>query len=248
MAVSDIFREVEEDVRRERLEKFWKRYGYYVIALVVLVLAGVAGWQYWERQKAQERLALSEAFVAAQRISDPTLAANAFSQIAKQATGGYGLLARMAQANALYATGQLKSALDIYRQLGTDDKGEIGNAARLRAAWIIAATAPRKELEDLLMPLNSEGSAWQPMAREVLAFSDFRAAKIKPSSEAFRALSEDARAPEGLRNRSRAMALFLENGGGADVGTVPATPAAAATPLPGSQALPLSQPQAAPAP
>jgi len=246
--LSDIFREVEEDVRRERLEKFWKRYGYYVIALVVLLLAGVAGWQFWERQKAQERLALSEAFVAAQRISDPTLAANAFSQIAKQATGGYDLLARMAQANALYATGQLKSALDMYRQIGTDDAGEIGNAARLRAAWIIAATAPRKELESLLTPLNTETSAWQPMAREILAFSDYRASRIKASSDAFRALSEDARAPEGLRNRARAMALFLENGGGADVGTVPAALAPAATALPGSQALPQPPVQAAPAP
>jgi len=246
--LSDIFREVEEDVRRERLEKFWKRYGYYVIALVVLVLAGVAGWQFWERQKAQERLALSEAFVAAQRITDPTLAANAYAQIAKQATGGYGLLARMAQANALYATGQLKSSLDMYRQIGTDDAGEIGNAARLRAAWIIAATAPRKELETLLSPLNTDTSAWQPMAREILAFSDYRASRTKASSDAFRALSEDTRAPEGLRNRARAMALFLENGGGADVGTVPASPAPAPVQLPGAPALPLPPVQAAPAP
>jgi len=239
--LSDIFREVEEDVRRERLERFWRRYGVWVAGGVALILAGVGGWVYWQHHQAQERLRLSEAFAAAQRITDPKQAAGAFAEIAKEASGGYALLARMSQANALYATGQLKAAVDMYREIGNADKGEIGNAARLRAAWIIAATASRKELEDLLAPLNRDGSAWQPMAREVLAFSDYRGAKIKSSADSFRAISEDARAPESLRNRARAMALFLENGAGADVGTVPETPAAAPPPLPGA-AQPLTQP------
>ena len=243
--MSDIFREVEEDVRRERLEKFWKRHGLWVIALVVLVLAGVAGWQFWERQQAQKRLEYSEAFVAAQRISDPGQAVTAFAEIARQASGGYAQLARMAQANALYATGQLKTSLDLYRQIGNEDKGEIGNAARLRAAWIIADTASRKELEDLLAPLNAEGSAWQPMAQELLAFSDYRGAKVKAASDAFRSLSENPLAPEGLRNRARAMNIFLENGAGSAIGTVPETAAPAAATLPGAIALP---PTAAPQP
>ncbi len=236
--MSDIFREVEEDVRRERLEKFWKRHGLWVIALVVLILAGVAAWQFWERQQAQKRLEYSEAFVAAQRISDPGQAVTAFAEIARQAKGGYAQLARMAQANALYATGQLKSSVDLYRQIGNEDKGEIGNAARLRAAWIIAATASRKELEDLLAPLNVDGSAWKPMAQELLAFSDYRAAKVKAASDSFRALSENMQAPEGLRARARAMALFLESGAGSDVGTVPETLVPAPASLPGAVAVP----------
>src|SRR5690606_6702482 len=130
--------------------------------------------------------------------TDPRQSAPAFAEIAKTASGGYKLLARMSEANALYATGQLKSAVDIYREIGNTDRSEIGNAARLRAAWIISATASRAELDELLAPLNRDDSAWQPMAREVLAFSDFRGSKIAASAEAFRALSEDTRAPESL--------------------------------------------------
>ena len=40
--MSDIFREVEEDVRREKLEKFWKAYGDYVIALAAVIVVGTA--------------------------------------------------------------------------------------------------------------------------------------------------------------------------------------------------------------
>ena len=43
--MSDIFREVEEDVRRERLEKLWKAYGNYAIAGLVLLFAGIGAWR-----------------------------------------------------------------------------------------------------------------------------------------------------------------------------------------------------------
>ena len=95
--MSDIFREVEEDVRRRRLEQFWKYYGNYVIALVVLVLLGVGGWQLWLRHEAQERDKDSIAFVAAQRITTPREAEACFADLAKTATGGYGLLAKLSK-------------------------------------------------------------------------------------------------------------------------------------------------------
>lgn len=227
--MSDIFREVEEDVRRERLEKFWKRYGAWLIAAGILLLAGVGGWQLYKHQQKAARMRDSEAFAAAQRISDPKNAATAFGDLAKSGTGGYGPVAKMAQAGALFASGQLKSAMDIYKEVGKRDD-QIGRAALLRAAWIIASTAPRKELEDLLAPLNKDGDAWQPLAREVLAFSDFRAAKIRQAADGYRALVENERSPQALRARARAMMDFLDNGAGGDVGTVPASPPPAALP------------------
>jgi hypothetical protein len=234
--VSDIFREVEEDVRRERLEKIWKSYGSYFIALAVLVLAGVAGWQLWQRHEQAERIKASDAYVAAQRISDPASAAKAFADLARTAKGGYGLLAKMSQANAMSASGQMRQAVDLYKEIGQADAGDIGAVARLRAAWGEASSAPRTELESLLAPLNRDGSVWQPLAREVLAFSDYRAAKVKPAANQYRALAEDANAPEALRTRAKAMAAFLDSGAGGDVGSVPPSLTATPAPLPAAPA------------
>src|SRR5258705_13238100 len=53
--VSDIFTEVDEEVRREQLKKLWERYGNYVVAAVILVIAAVAAWRgydYWQTRKA----------------------------------------------------------------------------------------------------------------------------------------------------------------------------------------------------
>lgn len=233
--MSDIFREVEEDVRRDRLEKIWKRYGYALIAAAVLVLAGVGGWVFWQQQQAAANARLGDSFAAAQRISDPGKAATAFAEIARTGKGSYALLAKLSQANALNAAGQPGTAVTLYKEVAAAADDEIGAVARLRAAWIMAATVPRKELEDLLAPLNTDQSAWQPLAREVLAFADYRGARVRQATDAYRALSEDAKAPEGLRVRARAMVTFLDNGAGSDFGTVPAE---AAAPLPPALALP----------
>src|SRR5258705_13155680 len=45
LSVSDIFQEVDEEVRREQLKKLWDRYGAYFIALAVLVVVAVRAWR-----------------------------------------------------------------------------------------------------------------------------------------------------------------------------------------------------------
>src|ERR1700758_2715227 len=80
-AVTDIFREVEEDVRRERIEKLWKAYGNYVIAALVLLFVGIGAWQLWQRHEQQERAKVGATFIAAQRITNPQAAASAFVDI-----------------------------------------------------------------------------------------------------------------------------------------------------------------------
>ena len=51
--MSDIFREVDEDLRREQYKRLWDRFGGYVIGLAVLIVVAVGGykaWEWWETQ------------------------------------------------------------------------------------------------------------------------------------------------------------------------------------------------------
>jgi len=220
--VTDIFREVEEDVRRERFEKFWKAYGNYLIAALVLVFVGIGAWQLWDRHEQQERAKVAASFIAAQRITNPQAAASAFVDIARGAPKGYAIVARLSEAAAMFASGQQGSAIDLYKQIGKDDSGPIGMIARLRAAWALADTASRADLQDLLKPLDQPGSAWRENAEEVLAYADYRAMDVKSALAKYAALAIDPQAPDALRRRAEAMTAFLKNGGAVSYGTVPA--------------------------
>jgi len=241
--VSDIFREVEEDVRREKFDKFWKAWGNTLIVAGVLVFAGIGGWQYWQHHEQQEREKFASQFIAAQRISSPRDAAAAMSDLSKNTSGGYAKLARLAQAGAMLASGQQKDAIDLYKQIAKDDTGPVGMVARLRAAWALADSAPRTELATLLEPLNTQGNAWREDAQEVLAYADYRAFDTKSALAKYTELSVNPDAPDALRTRAKAMVSFLKNGGGANFGTVPAE----APPVPPAAAAPTAPAAAAPA-
>jgi hypothetical protein len=121
----------------------------------------------------------------------------------------------------MYAAGQHAEAIDLYKQIADDDKGNIGMVARLRAAWAQADSISRPQLADLLAPLNQPGSAWRQEALEVLAYADYHALDLKSSLAKYSALALDPESPDELRGRAKAMTAFLKNGGPVTYGTVP---------------------------
>jgi len=53
--VSDIIREVDEELRRENFEKLWRKYGSYALGLAALIVLGVAGYYKWQDYTAHQR-------------------------------------------------------------------------------------------------------------------------------------------------------------------------------------------------
>ncbi|HWC62505.1 MAG TPA: tetratricopeptide repeat protein [Rhizomicrobium sp.] len=229
--MSDIFREVEEDVRKERLEKWWKAYGDYVIALLAVIVLSVAGYELWLRYQASERDKAATAFIAAERVTDPAKAAAAFDALSKTAPGGYALLAKLSKADALPAAGKAADAIALYREIANSDSGPVGAVARLRAAWLEVDTVSHADLTAWLAPLNTPDGPWRLMAREVLAYNDYKSGNTKEATFTFQSLARDPETPQALRSRAQAFAEFLQNGGARDYGSVP-PPATA--PVPGT--------------
>ena len=90
--MSDIFNEVDEEVRREQLKKLWERYGNLIIAAAFLVVAGVAAWrgyEYWQARKAAEAGAVYESALKLSDEGKHTEAEDAFGKLATQGTSGY---------------------------------------------------------------------------------------------------------------------------------------------------------------
>ena len=52
--MADIFQEVDEEVRREKLKQLWERYSLAIIAVCVLIVAAIGGWRGYEWYVARE--------------------------------------------------------------------------------------------------------------------------------------------------------------------------------------------------
>lgn len=226
--MTDIFREVEEEVRREHYAELWKKYGDYVIAGAALLIIAAAGIQLWRIHEQREQAKAAATYAIASQMLDGGAAGSAaltFDKLAQTAPGGYAQLALLQKANALYAAGNLPQAIETYKQVAAKGDPLLAPVARVRAAWASVDSAPRSDIDALLKPLLDQTSPWHPIAREILAYDDYHNGAFAKAQGEFLAISKDKDAPSAVRRRSEVMAGYLAAGGDQNYGTVPPPPA-----------------------
>jgi hypothetical protein len=203
--LSDIFQEVDEEVRREKLKQLWERHANLIIAFALLVVLGVAGWRgydWWENQKAAEAGAAFEAAVALGESDKHAEAQAAFAKVAKEGTAGYRTLARFREAAEL-AKSDSAAAVKTYDALTADSAigRTLQDAAAVRAGLVLVDTAPLAELTQRLEPLTAADRPFRHIARELLALGAYRVGDTAAAQKWFDLIATDADTPSGTRQR-----------------------------------------------
>ena len=211
--MSELFDEVDEDVRREQLKKLWDKYSIYFIALMVLVVAAVGGWrgyQYLEAQKAAEAGAAFEKAVELSEQDKHTEAEAAFTDLAAKAPSGYRTLARL-RAAAEAAARDPKAAAKIYDDIAADRGvgGEWQDLAKIRAAGLLLDSAGYADMQQRLEASATPKSTYRHSAREMLALSAWRNNDMTAARKWLDAIAEDGETPPGLRSRAEALQALL---------------------------------------
>jgi hypothetical protein len=203
--VSDIFQEVDEEVRRERLKQLWERHSNLIVALLLLLVLGVGGWRgydWWEGQKAAESGAAFEAAVALGETGKDAEALSAYSKLAKEGSSGYRILARFREGAELAKT-DAAAAVKAYDALAAD--AGIGRTmqdlAAVRAGMILVDTAPLADLTARLEPLTAANRPFRHTARELLALGAWRIDDQAAAKRWFDLIATDAETPAGTRQR-----------------------------------------------
>jgi hypothetical protein len=215
--VSDIFNEVDEELRRDRAMELWRRYGKYAVAgalAIVLATSAVVGWrEYQTRQRASEGERFAAA-VADARAGRSAEAAAAFAALADTAKSGYAALARFREAASLVQSGKIKDAVAAYDRLALDNASDkaLRDLARIEAAMLLMETASAEEVMARLKPLAAEG-AMRHLARELEAVLLLKSGKTAEVKAALARLADDAEAPAGVRGRAAELLAALGGAG-----------------------------------
>ena len=217
--VSDIFREVDEEVRREQLKKLWDRYGNYVVAAAILLVAAVAAWRaymWWEAKKAAETGAAFEAATTLAEAGKRGEAEAAFAKIAADGTAGYRHLARMREAAEL-AQSDAKAAIAAYDQIAADRAvgPVLQDLAALRAAALLIDTGALQEAQRRLEPLAANDRTFRHTAREFLVLAAWRAGDATAAKRWSDLIMTDAQTPAATRSR---VEMLMALGAGASRG------------------------------
>ena len=211
--MTDIFHEVDEEVRREQLKKLWEHYGGYLIAACVVVVVGVGAWrgyEWWQAKQAAQSGAAFEQAVTLAESGKHAEAAAAFAKLSADGTAGYRVLARLREAAEL-ATTDRKAAIAAYDAIATDNRvGQVvQDIAAVRAGYLLVDSAPYSEILQRLEPATVPDRAFRHSAREILALSAWKAGDVSAARRWTEMIMGDPQTPPGPRSRAQMLSELI---------------------------------------
>lgn len=211
--MSDIFREVDEELRRDNASALWSKYGIYVIGAAVGIVALTAasvGWQNWQQSTAEDASAAYEALQVTLAEQSPEQMAAAYADF-EAGNAGYEMLVGFKEAAALTQSGKTDEAVTAYERVAAD--ASVGNVMRqlavIKAAILVSTDASDADMRARLLPLIGAGSPWRNPARELLGLSAYKAGEFDVAAVLFEEIVRDKGAAPGLRDRAHIMQALL---------------------------------------
>ena len=216
--MGDIFREIDEELRHDKFEKLWRKYGRYVIAGAVVVVLAVAAVRGWRQYQESERLADGARFAAAKASSDDGKtedAAALFTSLGRESGTSYGTLARFHEAALTARKGDVEAAGGLYDALAIDSDidAPFRDLATILSASVRAngASPDAAAIDERLRPLIDAGGTWRHSALEILGTLAHRSGDVAKAKELFKQIVDNVEAPRGLRARAAQMLAIMGN-------------------------------------
>jgi hypothetical protein len=214
--MSDIFREVDEDVRRDKAAEFWKKYQNHIIAAAALIVLVTAGWRFYDYRREQTAQAAGAQFEQAlerDRAGKSADAASDLAKIAAEAPTGYRTLSRLTQA-ALLAKSDPAAAITTYDALAQD--ASIGalfqETARLRAALLRLDAGQTDQAKAALEALAGPTGAYRHTAREMLGVAALAAGDYEGAGKWLDMVVADPDASQNARQSAELLLGLVSSG------------------------------------
>ncbi|RED53575.1 tetratricopeptide repeat protein [Aestuariispira insulae] len=213
--MADIFDEIEEDLKRDRMGDAWKKYGNYVYVAIALIIAVTAGYKYWDyhnkTRMVEQANQLDQALVTA-RSGEVDTALAALEQVSSESDAGYRLLAELRQASLLLDENQTAKAVAIYERIASDDKIDpiYRGLGTVLAVMHADETSDTAVLMEKLAPQLEAGATWRYTALELAAGLALRAGDKDQAIGHIKTIVDAAEAPEGVRARATELLRALE--------------------------------------
>ncbi|MET0440162.1 MAG: tetratricopeptide repeat protein [Devosia sp.] len=205
MAEDNIFREVDEELRSDRMRALWRRIAPFVIGAAVAIVAVVAvneGWSwYTNSQSARSSEELYTALASADK-DDLTAAQAELDTLAANGSGGYPVLAEFAKASLLAKSGDTAGAVAAYDSLANAQSNvRLRELALLQAATLLVDTGTLADVEARVGTIATDDNPMRRVARELIGLAQFKAGDATAAKATFEAVLNDPLAQEGIRNR-----------------------------------------------
>lgn len=203
--MSDFLRELEEDIREERMLNLWHKYGNYLIGLAIIIVIGTCSYVVWQHMKTNAQIRNHVSFSQAVDLlkqGKKEDALKVFHDLAEEG-GGYGKLAQ------LYEASLLANPEALYAKISKENAAD---PALSKLPKILNASRALDKSESLasLEPLTAPKNAWAPLSLELLALENVKKGNTVEAAKLYMRILKEASVTPDEKLRASLMLSQLD--------------------------------------
>jgi hypothetical protein len=207
-------REVDENLRRDQLQNFFKAYGSWLIVAVVLFLGASGGFIWWKQHQVKQSEEQVEKL--AQIYQDigngsTSLSPQQLDELSKKGSKAVRASALFTRAALALQQNDVKLAIATYKTVAGDGSlpDPYRHAALIRQTALEFDQLKPDEIIARLEPLTKPGEPWFGSAGEMTALAMIKQGRKQEAGQLFVAIAKDQTAPEATRGRATQLASSL---------------------------------------
>jgi hypothetical protein len=211
--VADIFKEVDEDLKRDQALELWRKYGRYIIvfaAAVVISTAAIVGWNNY-RESQRNADARTYTLAASLVYKGDTAGAEAAMKDIAAGSGAYRTLAALQEGGLKLQAGQKQAAAALFDAIAADStvSQAFRDLATILSALASLDSADPQAIDKKVQPLMAQGSAFRPSALEIEGLVALKVGDAKTAKQTFQELADDPNAPSAMRQRATQILTWI---------------------------------------
>jgi len=206
----NFIREVNEEIRQEKLQKLWRSYGGLIIGAAVLLVFAAGGWAWYNKHIENRDNAAGDVMLAALQLADKgdEAAFARLGELEKSGIGGYPALAKMRAAALLTAKDNKAGALAAYDAIAGDQTAPQGirDIAAIRAAYLLIDSGTLADIRKRVEYLATDVNPMRNLAREALGLAAWKAGALDEATDYFTKNRDDQQpGATNLQDRAQMM-------------------------------------------
>ncbi|WP_167591600.1 tetratricopeptide repeat protein [Jiella endophytica] len=233
MSDDSFFREVDEELRQDKVRAVWTRFGTWLVGGVVAVVAVTAAYVAWEHYQTNRANAAGDRFATAVKLADDgksDAAVEALNGVIEEGVGAYPALAQMAIGGIEAKAGHPKEAVAAYDKVSDEADAPKGlrDMASIRAGYVLVDSGSLDEVRQRVERLSGDSEPLRFPAREAIALAAWKAGDAKTAKPLLDQLVTDPGTPRDISGRARILLDLINSGATGPDALPPAKPGSAA--------------------